>query len=67
MNMEEIIGAYSGKNLQGRRRSLLLTQDELAKKLSVTKQTIADWEVGRTMPSLRNVRKLKEFFEIQKN
>ncbi len=65
--MEEIVGAYSGKVLQGKRRLLLLTQDELAKKLSVSKQTIADWEASRTTPSFKHVRRLKEFFESQKN
>ena len=40
------------KNIKRARSRLNLTQDALAERLHVTRQTISGWETGRTQPSL---------------
>lgn len=44
--------ANIGKNITKLRKLQGLTQDELAEKLFVTRQTVSGWENGRTQPSL---------------
>ena len=44
--------ANIGKNILKLRRAKGLTQDELAEKLFVTRQTVSGWEIGRSQPSL---------------
>ena len=44
--------ANVGKNISKLRRLKGLTQDELAEKLFVTRQTVSGWENGRTQPAL---------------
>ena len=41
-----------GKNISKLRRARGLTQDELAEKLFITRQTVSGWENGRTQPGL---------------
>lgn len=43
-----LIAAY----LQFLRKSHNLTQDELAKKLEITRQAVSKWETGTTIPDL---------------
>jgi transcriptional regulator with XRE-family HTH domain len=40
------------------RSSRALTQDELARRLSTTRQTISNWETGEKIPTLDSLRKL---------
>ncbi len=44
--------ANIGKNISKIRRLKGLTQDELAERLFITRQTVSGWENGRTQPSL---------------
>ena len=44
--------ANIGKNITKLRKLQGLTQDELAERLFVTRQTVSGWENGRTQPSL---------------
>ncbi len=41
-----------------------LTQEELAEKVGITRQAIAKWEAGETMPDLEKSRILAEIFEV---
>lgn len=41
-----------------------LTQDEASKRLGVTRQTLYNWENGIVCPSLKNVVKLSELYDI---
>ena len=51
-------------NLIQLRKYKQLTQEDLAEKVGVTRQTIAKWEAGETMPDLERCRKLAEIFEV---
>jgi DNA-binding XRE family transcriptional regulator len=48
------------------RESLLLTQQEFAKKIGVHHCTISFWEQGRSKPDFRNIRKIIDVFNIKK-
>ena len=41
-----------------------MSQDELAEKLGVTRQSISLWETGQTQPTLDNIVALAELFGI---
>lgn len=49
-----------GKRIQAARKSLGLTQQELAEKLSFDKTTIASWETGRREPELKPLIKVAD-------
>ena len=51
-------------NLIQLRKYNQLTQEDLAEKVGVTRQAIAKWEAGETMPDLERCRKLAEIFEV---
>ncbi|MCH5282000.1 MAG: helix-turn-helix domain-containing protein [Lachnospiraceae bacterium] len=51
-------------NLIQLRKYKQLTQEDLAEKVGVTRQAIAKWEAGETMPDLERCRKLAEIFEV---
>lgn len=55
--------ANIGKNILKLRRAKGLTQDELAEKLFVTRQTVSGWEIGRSQPSLDILGDLAEALE----
>ena len=51
-------------NLIQLRKYNRLTQEDLAEKVGVTRQAIAKWEAGETMPDLEKSRLLAEVFEV---
>lgn len=51
-------------NLIQLRKYNRFTQEDLAEKVGVTRQAIAKWEAGETMPDLERCRKLAEIFEV---
>ncbi|MCH5270772.1 MAG: helix-turn-helix domain-containing protein [Lachnospiraceae bacterium] len=51
-------------NLLQLRKYKQLTQEELAEKVGVTRQAIAKWESGETMPDLERSRILADIFEV---
>lgn len=51
-------------NLIQLRKYKQLTQEDLAEKVGVTRQAIAKWEAGETMPDLERSRMLAEIFEV---
>ncbi len=53
-----------GQNILSLRTTQGMTQEELAQKVSVARQTIAKWESGDAMPDLNNVCKLSEVFDV---
>ena len=51
-------------NLIQLRKYKQFTQENLAEKIGVTRQAIAKWEAGETMPDLEKSRLLAEAFEV---
>lgn len=41
-----------------------LSQLELAEKLNVSRQAISKWEIGTTVPSVDNIKKLSKLYDI---
>ena len=53
-----------GEKIQKYRKSLGLSQEELGQKLLVSRQTISLWEKDQTVPTIDNLMRLSEIFEI---
>lgn len=53
-----------GKNIARLRKEAGMTQEELAEKLSVTRQAVSGWERERTEPDLDMVQKAAEVFGV---
>ena len=51
-----------GRTLAEARKSLNLTQWEVAEQLNVARTTVSNWEVGRSQPDYRALCKLSELF-----
>ena len=53
-----------GEIIQKYRKDLNLSQEELGQKLLVSRQTISLWEKDQTVPTIDNLMRLSEIFEI---
>ena len=53
-----------GERLQQYRKNLGLSQEELGQRLLVSRQTISQWETDQTMPTLDNLMRLKELYDV---
>ena len=53
-----------GDNIRKYRKLNNMSQDQLAEKLNVTRQSISLWENGQTQPSLENIVALAKLFKI---
>ena len=53
-----------GDNIRKYRKLNNMSQDELAEKLNVTRQSVSLWENGQTQPSLENIVALAKLFEV---
>ncbi len=51
-----------GSRIQALRKERGMSQEELANKLSVSRQTVSQWETGQTAPSIDNIYTLKDIF-----
>lgn len=56
-----------GKNIKNLRLQKNMTQDELAEKLFVTRQTISNYETGRSRPDVDMLAKIAEVLETDAN
>ena len=52
------------ENLKSARKSKVLTQDELAVRLNVVRQTISKWEKGLSVPDAEMLIKIAEILEV---
>ena len=52
------------EKIQLYRKNARLSQEELAKSLLVSRQTISLWENGQTLPTIDNLIRLKEIFGV---
>ena len=53
-----------GQKLKEKRTCLELSQEQLAEKLGVTRQTIANWERSKTYPDIASVLKLSDLYGV---
>ena len=53
-----------GDNIRNYRKINNMSQEELAEKLNVTRQSVSLWESGQTQPSLDNIIALSKIFNI---
>ncbi|UXT95905.1 helix-turn-helix domain-containing protein (plasmid) [Staphylococcus aureus] len=53
-----------GRNIKLLRISENLSQDDLAKKIKVSKQSIYVWEKGEVLPDCENLMILSKYFDI---
>ncbi len=53
-----------GKNIKKIRENMKLTQEELAEKLSVTRQAISNYETGKTQPDIETLNKIASILEV---
>jgi len=53
-----------GMQIKKLRSSRKLTQEQLAKKLNVSRQTISSWENNRNLPDLGMVVQIAKIFEL---
>ena len=51
-------------NLTHLRKLNHMTQEDIAEKLGVTRQAVAKWESGETIPDLEKSRQLAEIFGV---
>ena len=51
-------------NLSQMRKVLQLTQEDVAEKLGVTRQSVAKWESGESVPDLDKCKQLAEIFGV---
>ena len=52
------------QNIQAARKALGLTQEDLANRLSVARQTVAKWEAGESVPDLSNAQAIAAVFDV---
>ena len=53
-----------GKKIMDLRKKNGLSQEELAEKVGVARQTISKWELGETSPDLKQSKELSKIFKV---
>ena len=53
-----------GNNILKLRKKNNLSQEQLAEKMNVTRQTISKWELNETAPDIRQAKELSKIFKI---
>lgn len=56
-----------GENIQHYRKEAHLSQEELAERIGVSRQTVAKWENGTTVPDIYACMSMADVFEISLN
>ena len=56
-----------GENLKIIRKSKKMSQEELAEKLNVSRQSVSKWETGESYPEMNNILELCKIFNIKIN
>ena len=54
----------TGESIYKLRKDLGLSQEELGQKLLVSRQTVSLWETDQTVPTIDNLKRLKEIFGV---
>ena len=53
-----------GKNIKKIRTELNMTQEELADKISVTRQAVSNWETEKTQPDIETLERISEVLGV---
>lgn len=53
-----------GQNIKTLRKRAGLTQEQLAQRLFVTRQTVSQWELSRTRPDVETLQKVADCFQV---
>lgn len=53
-----------GNNLCNARKKSGLSQEEIAEKLGVSRQTISKWETNETLPDIRQAKRLSQIYNL---
>lgn len=53
-----------GKNIKKLRTGLNMTQEELAEKISVTRQAVSNWETEKTQPDIETLERISEVLGV---
>ena len=53
-----------GDNIQKLRKDLKLSQEQLAERIDVTRQTISNWELGETSPNPEQLKLLSKALNV---
>lgn len=53
-----------GNKILKYRKTLNLSQEQLAEILNVTRQTISKWELGETTPDIKQAKKYQEYLKL---
>lgn len=53
-----------GERLKERRNELQLKQDYVAEELGITRQTMSNWENGRSYPDIERIIRLSEIYDL---
>lgn len=53
-----------GENLKQARKKMNVTQEEVARELNVSRQTISSWENQRSYPDIRSLVALSDYYQI---
>ena len=56
-----------GQNLRNLRKSKNISQEELAEKVKVTRQSVSKWETGEAYPEMNNILELCKIFHCHIN
>ncbi len=65
-NFERTFGMLS-ENIKKYRKENKMSQDELADKLNVSRQSVSLWENGQTQPTIDNIIALANIFNVTAN
>lgn len=64
MKLKEYISVKIGTIIKERRTKLGFTQDDLARKLHVSRSTISNWEINRNYPDIKLIVNISKVLEI---
>lgn len=53
-----------GNKILELRKKLNITQEQLAERLNVTRQTISKWELNETSPDIKQAKELSKIFNV---
>ena len=53
-----------GQNLKRMRKEVAVSQHKLANSIGVTQQCVSDWEKDKIEPTMSNLCKLADFFDV---